>query len=424
MLDNVHTRYVTEVPEAKRVELEKLTHLERIEREVSDVELLDLALSHHVPSMIDRLAGGPNRQDQHSKHGRNGKRLPITTLIIDSIGALFRASFENNHIGLAQRSTMLCQISDKLKFLAEKHDLAVIVINQVTDVFDRASSFGNGNGNSNAHVSSTPPTGGGPSFSHAGDDDIMSYKIQSRYFSGQTNDLAKEATLGLVWANSVNVRIMLSRTGRRRRIDRSREGHPGIGTRKRARTSSAAASSGSTVHQANEASYENENEIDLPDQDVQSSFDYDQGGDHPDRGTGSSSINETDLTLIRRLHLVFSPFAPESMIDYMILSSGIHSLPTSQTTPRRGHRGVFPIHTQTRTDDVEAEAEAEVQNQALEYDAGLDDDDLGEVGGLMEELDDHVWSTGVFAESSQDVIVDGRGGVREDKGGRVVEVVY
>lgn len=37
-------------------------------------------------------------------------------------------------------------------------------------------------------------------------------------------------------------------------------------------------------------------------------------------------IDESTPTLIRRFHVVFSPFAPPSTVDYIITPSGVHSL--------------------------------------------------------------------------------------------------
>lgn len=60
--------------------------------------------------------------------------------------------------------------------------------------------------------------------SNIGQGDLL-YNNQSRWF-GRMNSVPgedkKEASLGLVWANQVNVRILLSRTGRRRYLDDSR----------------------------------------------------------------------------------------------------------------------------------------------------------------------------------------------------------
>lgn len=282
LLSNVHTKHVIEVPEARKLFLESLTDEQRLEHETSEVEMLELALAHHIPSTIEALAAA----------GRPKIRL----LLVDSIGALFRASFDNSHSGLSQRSTMLCQISDKLKVLATRYDLAVVVVNQVTDVFDRASTA-----------------------------DAMSYAMQSRFFSGQTSDLAKEASLGLVWANSVNVRVMLSRTGRRRKLNH------GDLSQKRTRLSA----------------YDREVLL--------------EAGQDPEA--------DYESTLIRRMHLVFSPFAPEAMLDFVIIESGIHSLATSKTQPRHAYISEPPPELadspEYALDDIDLHAWEAVEQEAL-----------------------------------------------------------
>ena len=48
-------------------------------------------------------------------------------------------------------------------------------------------------------------------------------------------------------------------------------------------------------------------------------------------------------TLIRRMHLVFSPFARQDMLDYVILQSGIHSVPARRKVADEDTGGV--LHT-------------------------------------------------------------------------------
>ncbi len=246
MLDNVHTMHVTEV------------------------DALDHALSYIVPATISRIA---------SEREAQPTLLPVRLLIIDSIGALFRATYDSNHNGLTERSKMLCSITDKLKELAEVHDMAIVVVNQVTDVFTegRSSKFGD--------AMMPPPSSGSvagaavPVFQDEAGEPIMTYKTQSRSFSGQTRDLAKEASLGLVWANGINTRLMLSRTGRRRALD-----HHDLDQKRKRRT----------------ALEQEEARLD--------------------------EVERWQSTLIRRMHLVFSPFAPEAKLDYVIIDAGIRSI--------------------------------------------------------------------------------------------------
>jgi DNA repair protein RAD57 len=261
LLDNVHTLHITEV------------------------DGLDHALAYIIPAMISRIS---------AKSGRDGS-LPIRLLVIDSIGALFRSSFETGFSGLTQRSRMLCLIADKLKLLAETQNMAIVVINQVTDVFQFSSGPSNVPSRPESpspvitHQSGSTVQDGSnntleePTPTDVPDQPTMTYKRQSRYFSGQSQSYPKEASLGLVWANAVNVRIMLSRTGRRRLLDPEDLG------RKRVRLAA-----------------------------------YDREVQHEQ---GVVSEDTFEPTLIRRMHLVFSPFARQDMLDYAILQSGIHSVP-------------------------------------------------------------------------------------------------
>jgi DNA repair protein RAD57 len=267
---------------------------------VGDIDALEHALAFAIPPMLaqrrletyspllgERIA---SPEDRPRRQGRGFK--PIRLLIVDSITALLRgnAETERSSSSLTQRSRYLCSVADRLKALAVEYELAVVVVNQVKDVF--APGFGVG-----LPITSNLPgvstlngaegvtrltTSAAPS-SQASEVDAalppMLYATQARHFSGQSSGVAKEAALGIVWANAMNARLMLSRTGRRRNVSdddlrgvkRARNGHP-------------------------------------PPPPV------------PERD---------EKELLRRFHLVFSPYAPPAMIDYVILGDGIRTLPAS-----------------------------------------------------------------------------------------------
>lgn len=214
--------------------------------------------------------------------------LPVRLLIIDSITALIRGAdssyAKSSSIGLTERSRHLCAVADKLKTIAVEFNLAVLVINQVSDVFTRTPTY-----------SSSQPTSSLPlsQFYTEGPEPPMLYATQSRHFSGQTESLKKEASLGIVWANAVNTRIMLSRTGRRRMIDLK-----DLSRRLKRRRP--------------------QEEDDTPPYMTARVA----GGLGP-------VVDDTKPTLIRRAHVVFSGFAPPATIDYVITTSGIHSIPDS-----------------------------------------------------------------------------------------------
>lgn len=252
----------------------------------NDVDALDHALSYVLPALLSAPTA-----------------LSTRLLVLDSIGALMRSGdLQSSSNGLTQRSRQLCLIADKLKALAVNHKIAVLVINQVSDVFTRGQA-------SIPHTQLSASASGwsSPAARAAAGEPLMLYATQAWWFSGVTDDLMKEASLGLVWANAVNVRIMLSRTGRRRIISSTPS--------KRQRT--------------------------------------DGDGHHLPDPTPDSS----QPTLIRRLHVVFSPFAPPSTTDFIISKSGVHSVP-ARTRPA-----------------------VTTQHSEEEYAAGDDVfDDLGELG--------------------------------------------
>jgi DNA repair protein RAD57 len=158
----------------------------------------------------------------------------------------------------------------------------------------------------------------------AGPDPPLLYTTQGRWFSGQGSSGKKEAALGVVWANTVNTRIMLSRTGRRR------------------------------VLKPDEAGY------------IEEEIMSTRPG-----GNGSPGGEEGEQkTLIRRAHLVFSPFAPPGTVDFVIRPSGISGL-----------KGTYALD----EDGAKVLARARKREKAV---AGLDEgeeEENGEGGGDIEE---------------------------------------
>lgn len=279
---------------------------------VVDIDALEHALAFAVPPMLaarrpetnSPLLGqqvvhepSTSRGESPPRRPRRGEK-PICLIIIDSITALLRGETESSSSSLTQRSRYLCTIGDRLKALAVQYELAVVVVNQVKDVF--APGFGVGvpitsalpgvstlNG-ADGVTSLTGDVAPPPSQASSVDTALppMLYATQARHFSGQSAGVAKEAALGIVWANTVNTRLMLARTGRRRVV--TDDDLRGL---KRART----------VHAA---------------------------GHPPPDGQSNGEVGE-DKELIRRFQLVFSPFAPPAMLDYIILPDGIRALPAS-----------------------------------------------------------------------------------------------
>lgn len=132
----------------------------------------------------------PNLQDSISKQQ---ERNPIRLVIVDSIASLFQASHPQTSGSLRERSKALSELARVAHNLASMCNIAVVFVNDVSDVF-------------NDHA-----TG------NAGGQEIL-YRDQSRWFNSAPScarESAKEASLGLVWANHLNTRIMLAKTNKR-----------------------------------------------------------------------------------------------------------------------------------------------------------------------------------------------------------------
>ncbi|XVE79996.1 hypothetical protein DITRI_Ditri14bG0103100 [Diplodiscus trichospermus] len=106
-------------------------------------------------------------------------QLPVRLIVIDSIAALFRSEFDNTPVEFKRRSSLFFRISSKLKALAKRFSLAILVTNQVVDLV-------------------------GP---NEGINGLRIGNLGCLYTSGRRICPA----LGLAWANCVNSRLFLSR---------------------------------------------------------------------------------------------------------------------------------------------------------------------------------------------------------------------
>ncbi|KAJ4907795.1 DNA repair protein XRCC3-like protein [Raphanus sativus] len=109
-------------------------------------------------------------------------RLPLKLIVLDSVAALFRSEFDNTPSDLRKRASCFFKMSGKLKQLASRFGLAVVVTNQVTDFVESSSD-----GLSGLRVGN----------------------LRCLYSSGRRVVPA----LGLAWANCVNSRVFISRSG-------------------------------------------------------------------------------------------------------------------------------------------------------------------------------------------------------------------
>lgn len=231
--------------------------------------------------------------------------MPVKLLVIDALAELFHSSNKTTTQSLVERSRNINEISNLLHCLASQYNIAILVLNEVSDVFNRAYGV-----NSDAE---------------------LVYGDQSRWFARANNipgEDGKEASLGLVWANQVNVRIMVSRTGRRRYIDAVRS----VGTK-----------------------------IRRTDVDTSSST--------------STRPGEEASTLIRRLSVIFSSVAPTASLDYIVTTEGVSVL-VDDPVPKEDRVGhhIQAIHASKHpaTDLVPSQ---EISSQVSPLDVGCVEDD-------------------------------------------------
>ncbi|TFK26376.1 P-loop containing nucleoside triphosphate hydrolase protein [Coprinopsis marcescibilis] len=207
-------------------------------------------------------------------HQKKPSSHPVKLVIIDALAELFHSSDKTNKTTLFERAKELTRLGSTLHSLLRTHNIAIVVINEVIDRFDRGT-FTN-------RDPALPP-------------DLL-YSEQSRFFgtcSSVPGENGKEASLGLVWANQVNARIMLSRTGRRRYLDQT-----DLQKLKKAKLSDP----GSSDHISNDS--------------------YDD------------PRAEDQSTLIRRLSVIFNTAAPSVSLDYIVITQGVQILPDDHTASR------------------------------------------------------------------------------------------
>ncbi|KAL0566154.1 DNA repair protein rhp57 [Marasmius crinis-equi] len=218
---------------------------------IPTIPVLISALQHALPRFIEGTNARPDAK-------------PVKLLVIDALGELFHTSHKTSTNTLVERSKNIAEISQLLHTIADAYNIIILVLNEVVDAFERETSF--------------------DGIENLG----LPYAEQSRWFSqsdGLAGEAKKEASLGLVWANQVNVRIMLSRTGRRRYIE-------GQFTEKRQKVQSSNSAEGRPVR-----------------------------------------LGEDSSSLIRRLSIIFSSIGPPTFLDYIVTASGISTLPTESARP-------------------------------------------------------------------------------------------
>ena len=128
-----------------------------------------LATLYSLRHYIESSASSPKSTLQAPSSSSSS--LPVKLIVIDSIAFHFRAVIPTSSSYYVQRTKTLTALAAYLGDLAQQHDLAVVVINQMTTKMSNNNTNGNGNGNdnssgiSNAGVSVVPALG--ESWAHA-----------------------------------------------------------------------------------------------------------------------------------------------------------------------------------------------------------------------------------------------------------------
>jgi DNA repair protein RAD57 len=228
------------------------------------------ALSEILPASINAAKGRP---------------APLKLLIIDSLADLLMEDAKISTMTLADRSRNLSAIAAQLHALASTHQLAVVAINRVTDVWER------------------PPD------ADMGFPGELIYADHARLFGRPEGDGAfskKSAALGLVWANQVNARIMLARTARRHHYyDYRYDRHNRIHSHRHHHGAPPVAAATATIATA----------LPLP-------------SDVHDRKRQRSDEDDEDVVqvVVRRLTVIFSSVCAPASVDFIVTSRGVEML--------------------------------------------------------------------------------------------------
>lgn len=238
------------------------------------VSSLLFALSEVLPASINAAAAAAANKTRSSK--------PLRLLVIDSLAEVLLEDTKMSTATLADRSRNLSAIAAQLHALATTHQLAVVAINRVTDVWDR-------------HPDAVFRGGG-----------ELLYADHARIF-GRAEGGAKSAALGLVWANQVNARIMLALT-ERRHAHAHRDGTTTT-------TTTSSGGNGSAVPlvvEGHDPEWERERK-------------RKRKRLRAEEGVGAAVVRADDV-VVRRLTVVFSSVCAPASVDFVVTSRGVETL--------------------------------------------------------------------------------------------------
>ncbi|KAK3818884.1 MAG: P-loop containing nucleoside triphosphate hydrolase protein [Benniella sp.] len=163
---------------------------------LQDYDEVDLIQDREPGESESEGSEANNGEQKKTQQRRRRKRKPVKLIIVDSITNNFRSEMnvplnsedQKNKQGfkssILQRSADICEIGLRLRYLADQFGLTVVCANQVTDVF-----LSPGTATSLDSLE-------GPSMFRALDNPTQ----------------FKKPALGLVWENTINVRVVLQRT--------------------------------------------------------------------------------------------------------------------------------------------------------------------------------------------------------------------
>ena len=182
--------------------------------------------AHSSPPTLSKILG-IQTPDLESQEHIITYQLPIAVarhdvglVVIDSIAANYRAERSNPNVpaALAERARQLSKLGSQLRNLARQHNCAIVVANQVADRFAPLTSWPSSSAPKSIMASSSPHQ---PSISGSQQQPIpfdpLTLDHQIRFFSGWGSDPngthhnLKTPSLGLVWANQIACRIVLSK---------------------------------------------------------------------------------------------------------------------------------------------------------------------------------------------------------------------
>jgi DNA repair protein RAD57 len=215
-----------------------------------------------------------------SINAAKARSAPLKLLIIDSLADVLMEDAKISTATLADRSRNLSAIAAQLHALATTHQLAVVAINRVTDVWEPRPD------------------------ADMGFPGELIYADHARLFGRAEGDGAlsskKSAALGLVWANQVNARVMFARTERRHHYYyyQDRHHYPIHSHRHHHGAPPAAAAAGALSS---------------------------EGHDHKRQRLNENNEDVVQV-IVRRLTVVFSSVCAPASVDFIVTSRGVETL--------------------------------------------------------------------------------------------------